>query len=95
MMKTNPKEELLHDILRDASAGFRQELFEASLKELRKRRASSNLWPRLPLAIAAGFVLSIGLFLFGMVHRTNRESVLQDPEVFRPPLFRPMRTWKS
>jgi hypothetical protein len=72
-MKMNPKEKLLHDILRDASAGFRQELFEASLKALRKRRTRSKPWPGLPLAIAAGFVLSVGLVLFAMAHRVKKE----------------------
>src|SRR5262249_23432354 len=65
-MKNTPKERLLHDVLRDASAGLRQEIFEASLKELRQRRVKRKVWQGLPIAIAAGFVLSAGLLFYSM-----------------------------
>jgi hypothetical protein len=73
-MKKEAKETLLRDVLRDASDGFRQEVFEASLKELRRRRGNTKTWLRLPLAVAAAFVLTVGLLFFGMANRTPKEQ---------------------
>ena len=70
-MKDRAKEKLLHDVLRDASADIRQEVFEASLKELRRRRHRNP--PGLPLAIAAAFVLSTGLLFLGVL-RAKKED---------------------
>jgi hypothetical protein len=49
-------------------------MLEASLKEMRQRRGKTKTWLRPPLAIAAGFALSVGLLLFGMAHRTKKED---------------------
>ena len=76
-MKENPKEKLLRDVLREATDGFRQEVLEASLKELRQKKAKTRTWPRLPLAIAAAFVLGIGLLFYGISHRTKKEDRVQ------------------
>ena len=70
-MKDKAKEKLLQDVLRDASADFRQEVFEASLRELRRRRHRAR--PGLPLAIAAAFVLSTGLLFLGVL-RTKKDD---------------------
>ena len=78
-MKKNSKEALLRDLLREASDGFRQEVFEASLKELRQRRANTKTWLSLPVAIAAGFVLTVGVLLFGLAHRTTKQDLAQLP----------------
>ena len=78
-MKTNPKEKLLGDILRDASDVFRQEVFEASLKELRLRPVETKRWPGLPLAIAAAFVIGVGLIYFRIAYRPTLEDRAQIP----------------
>jgi hypothetical protein len=76
-MKQNPDEKLLRDVLRQATDGFRQEVLEASLKELRQKKAHARTWPGLPLAIAAAFVLGIGLLLYGIALRTKKEDRLR------------------
>ena len=78
-MKKNPKETLLRDVMREASEGFRQDVFEASLKELRQRRGHTKTWLRPPLAIAAGFVLTVGVLFFGLAHRTKKQDQAQLP----------------
>ena len=76
-MKKHPKETLLRDVLREASGGIRQEIFEASLKELRQRKRGTKTWLALPLAIAAAFVLIASLLLFEATHRTKESDLAQ------------------
>ena len=73
-MKKNLKEKLLRDVLREASEGVRQEIFEASLKELRRRGGHTKTWLGIPLAIAAAFVLVVGLLFYDMALRTKKED---------------------
>ena len=73
-MKRTPNEKLLHDVLREASETFRQDVFEASLKDLRLRRDHTKTWLRLPLAIAAAVVLCLGLLFFSLPHRIKKED---------------------
>ena len=73
-MKNNPKEKLLRDVLDDASGSFRQEILEASLKELRQTKGRARIRLGLPLAIAASLVLGVGLLFFNMPHRKNKQA---------------------
>jgi hypothetical protein len=73
-MKKNLKEKLLRDVLREASEGVRQEVFEASLKELRRRRGHTKTWLGIPLAIAAAFVLAVGLLSYDRAFRTKKDD---------------------
>jgi len=74
-MSDHRNEKLLQDMLRDAAPGFRQELFKASVCELRRKRhkarSSTVRW-----AIAAGFVLGAGLLFSSLSHRTIDRGVV-------------------
>ena len=89
-MKNNSKERLLNDVLKEGAGEFRQELFEESLRELKQRRDKAKRWSVFPLAIAAGFVLGMGLLFFNLSrHAGNEAGVLQArvPEAIRAPAY--------
>src|SRR5436190_21430686 len=89
-MKNNSKERLLNDVLKEGAGEFRQELFEESLRELKQRRDKAKRWSVFPLAIAAGFVLGVGLLFFNLSSRNGNEvGVLQArvPDAVRAPAY--------
>ena len=76
-------EKLIHDIVGDAAEDFRQELFKATVKELRRRRAKAK--PAVPpWAIAAGIVFGAGILFSGLSHRTPVPEGAERAEVSTP-----------
>src|SRR4051794_14208249 len=82
-MNKNPKRELLDDILRDEADNLRQELFEASLIELRQRKQQPATRSSFPWAIAAGLALGAGLFFFTLSHRIGGGGGVREANVPR------------
>jgi hypothetical protein len=75
-----PNRKLLQDILNDTADSLRREIFEASLRELRRRRRIAQLRKVWPLAIAAVLALNVCLLFLVVSHQAPKQArVLSKP----------------